>query len=76
MQRVALIFKKGDPAACSNYMPICLTMVAYRIYASLMKQRLLDGGLDARLWPSQFGFRKDCSAVDAIYVARRHIELA
>jgi hypothetical protein len=28
--RVAMIFKKGDPAISGNYRPICLTMVAYR----------------------------------------------
>ena len=74
--RVAMIFKKGDPAQPSNYRPICLTAVAYRIYAGLIKQRLLDAGIDQRLWPSQFGFRKGRSTIDALYVARRHIELA
>ena len=74
--RVAMIFKKGDPAESANYRPICLTAVAYRVYASMVKQRLLDAGLDSRLWPSQFGFRKGLSTVDALYVARRRIELA
>jgi len=74
--RVVMIFKKGDPALCDNYRPICLTAVAYRIYASLVKQRLLDAGLDGRLWTSQYGFRKGRSTEQAIYIARRHIELA
>ena len=74
--RVAMIYKKKDPALPENYRPICLTSTAYRIYASIIKQRLLDAGLDAYLWPSQFGFRKHRSTLDAIYVARRHIELA
>ena len=76
MARVAMIFKKGDPALMENYRPICLTAVAYRIFASMVKQRLLDAGLDERLWESQFGFRKKRSTEDAIYIARRHIELA
>lgn len=76
MARVAMIFKKGDPSLSANYRPICLTTVAYRIYASMIKQRLLDAGLDARLWRSQFGFRRARSTSDAIFVARRHIELA
>ena len=76
LARVAMIFKKGDPATCGNYRPICLTAVAYRIYASMIKQRLLDAGLDGRLWHSQFGFRGGRSTTDAIYVARRRIELA
>ena len=37
---------------------------------------LLDTGVDARLWESQFGFRKDRSTLDAIFVARRRIESA
>ena len=74
--RVAMIFEKGDPALSENYRPVCLTSVAYRIYASLLKQRLLDAGLDDRLWKSQYGFRRGRSTEDAIYIARRHIELA
>ena len=60
----------------TNYRPICLTAVIYRIYASKVKQCLLDAGLDGRLWKSQFGFRAGRSTEDAIYVARRRIELA
>ena len=64
------------PAVSGNYRPICLTMVAYRIYASMIRQRLLDVGMDGRLWESQFGFQKHRSTEDAIYLARRHMELA
>ena len=71
-----MVFKKGDPSLAENHRPICLTVVAYRIHAWLLKQRLLDGGLDDRLWSSQFGFRKRRSTEDAIYVIRRRIELA
>ena len=74
--RVAMIFKKGDPAMSTNYRPICLTAAAYRIYASMIKQRLLDAGLDSRLWPSQFGFCSGRSTEDALYLTRRHVEQA
>ena len=73
---VALIFKKGDPALCDNYRPICLLAVVQKIFSALLKKRLLHAGLDARLWKSQFGFRRGRSTEDAIYIARRHIELA
>ena len=42
----------------------------------MIKQRFLDAGLDERIWKSQFGFRKKRNTEDAIYIARRHIELA
>lgn len=71
-----MISKRGEPSLSSNYRPICLTAVAYRVYASMIKQRVLDAGLDARLWRSQFGFRKARSTADAILIARRHTELA
>ena len=70
-----MLFKKGDPASCSNYRPVCLTSVAYRVYACMLKNRLLEAGLDASLWPSQYGFRKQRSTEDAIFCARRYIEL-
>ena len=50
--RVVLIFKKGDPASCANYRPISILAIAYKVFAPMMKNRLLDAGADARLWPS------------------------
>jgi hypothetical protein len=55
---------------------ICVGSAAYKIYATLLKQRLLDAGVEKNLWASQFGFRSQCSTEDAIFVARRRIELA
>ena len=51
-------------------------MHLYKIFASMLKQRTLDAGADGRLWSSQFGFRAKRCTEDAIYVARRRIELA
>ena len=59
-----------------NYRPICLTSVACRLFASTLKQRFLDAGLDSRIWPSQYGFRSKRCTEDAIFIARRHLELA
>jgi len=73
---VAMIYKKGDPGFCDNYRPICLLSIANKIFASMLKQRLLDAGVDGAIWPSQFGFREGCSTEDAIFIARRRIELA
>ena len=73
---VKLIFNKGDPADCGNYRPICLLNICHRLLMLMIKQRLLDAGVDTKLWHSQFGFRVGCSTEDAIYIARRRIELA
>ena len=73
---VALLYKKGDPAACDNYRPICLLSIAYKLFASMMKERLLQAGVEKALWSSQFGFRSGYSTEDAIFIARRRIELA
>ena len=73
---VAMLFKKGDPADANNYRPICLLSIAYKLFASLLKQRLLAAGVEDRLWHSQFGFRRGHGTEDAIFVALRKIEIA
>ena len=74
---VAMLFKKGDPADANNYRPICLQSIAYKLFASLLKQRRLDAGVETRLWKSQFGFRRGHRTEDAIFVAlRKKIEQA
>ena len=65
--RVVLIFKKGDPASCGNYRPISILSIAYKVFAAMMKNRLLDAGADGRLWPSQYGFRRARGTTDAIF---------
>ena len=76
MASVAMLFKKGDPADPNNHRPICLQSIAYKLFASLLKQRLLNAGVEARLWKSQFGFRRGHGTEDAIFVALRKIEQA
>ena len=39
-------------------------------------RRLLDAGADAKIWPSQFGFRRGRGTEDALHRARRAIERA
>ena len=45
-----MMFKKGDPADANNYRPICLQSIGYKLFASLLQERLfldaeVDGGL-------------------------------
>ena len=76
LQNVALIYKKGDPADCCNYRPICLLNSAYKIFAMVLLKRLLLAGADDRLSPTQFGFRKHRGTEDALHCARRAIDRA
>jgi len=76
MASVSMIYKKGDPGFCDNYRPICLLSIGYKLFSSMLKQRLLDAGIEKMLWASQFGFRQGCSTEEAIFIARRRIELA
>ena len=73
---VSAIFKKGSTADCENYRPISLLCVGYKLFASLLKARLVDAGAEERLSKTQFGFRSGYGTVDAVFVLRRRIELA
>ena len=68
--RIALIYKKGDTEKLENYRPIALLNTIYKLYASILKQRL-ETGLDAWLQKTQFGFRKNKSTAQAIHFIRR-----
>ena len=56
LQQVAVIYKKGDPADCGNYRPICLLNAAYKIFAMILLWRLLAAGADEKVWATQYGF--------------------
>ena len=71
---VSAIFKKGDPASCENYRPISLLAIGYKLFATILLRRLKDAGADARIWPTQFGFRAGRGCADALFVARRLLE--
>jgi hypothetical protein len=58
LQKVVMLYKKGDPAECCNYRTICLLNAAYKIFAMVILKRLLAAGADTKVWPSQFGFRR------------------
>ena len=72
--RVAMLFKKGDPADCNNYRPISLLQVGYKLFAMVLLDRLRDAGAEQRIWPTQCGFKRGRGTADAIFAARRVIE--
>ena len=73
---VTCIHKKGPVEDRDNYRPISLVCVAYKLFASLLLQRLLAAGAEDRLTDTQLGFRRRRGTNDAVFAARRHIDLA
>ena len=72
---VVEIFKKGDPTLPENYRPISLLNTVIKIYATIIKRKI-EAGIDAELQPTQFGFRKGKSTIDAIQCIRRLMDKA
>ena len=76
LAQVKVLYKKGNPEECDNYRPISLLSGLYKVYASILLERLKSGGAESKLWPTQFGFRRKRSTEDALFIARRKIEQA
>ena len=75
LARVVSLYKKGDPEVQENYRPISLLNTFYKIIAAAIQRRLAST-LDSKLMNTQYGFRKDRSTTDALFVAKRMIEYA
>ena len=71
---VSTIFKKGDTSLPSNYRPISLLAVGYKVLASLLLARLANSGVEQRLRKTQFGFRRHKGSTDAVFLAQRLID--
>jgi hypothetical protein len=63
------VYKKGDRLECTNYRPIPLLNVAYKIFATILNQRLADIA-ETELGNYQSGFRPNRSTVDNILMIR------
>ena len=73
---VILLFKKGDATLPQNYRPISLLAVGYKILASIIHQRLLQGGAEQRMRSFQDDFRPGRGTADALMVVRRMVDAA
>ena len=68
---IVTVFKwKGDRQIRSNSHGISLLTIAGKILARVMLRRLLTHVVDIVMPESQCGFRRGCSTIDMIFVAR------
>jgi hypothetical protein len=65
------LYKKGDRLDCTNYRLITLLNVAYKIFAIILNQRLVDIE-ETELGDYQSGFRTNRSTID-IFMIRQII---
>ena len=75
LSNIASIYKKGDPAKLENYRPIALLQTFYKMLAALVKNRL-EPALEPWMSKTQFGFRKKKSTSQALFIARRLMDMA
>ena len=61
----------GDRAECGNSRGISLLSVAGKVLAEGMLTRLLEHVVDLVSPESQCGFRRGCSTIDMIFLARQ-----
>ena len=71
---VVTLFKKGDTSLPSNYRPISLLAVGYKVLASLLLRRIKKSGSERRISGSQYGFRPERGTADALFLARRIVD--
>lgn len=64
---ISPIFKKGEKSEVQNYRGITLMDTAYKIYASILNEKLVEA-VDRKLKETQFGFRAARGTMDAVYV--------
>ena len=76
LAKVIMLFKGGtkNSRSPSSYRPISLVNTIYRLYATLLHQRL-SSALEPHLSPQQFGFRRNRSMGSPLFIIRRLIEI-
>ena len=75
LTNVVSIYKKGGATQMKKYRPIALLQTLYKILAGLIKNRLLQT-YDPWIQRSQFGFRRKKSTAQAIFLARRLMDIS
>lgn len=67
------IFKKGDKKDAKNYRGVTLMDTAYKVYESILNERLMEEVKD-KLEEGQFGFRRGRGMRDAVYVLNHVVD--
>jgi len=67
------IYIKGDRMQCKNYRPITLLNVTYKIFATILCNRLSEI-MEGKLGEYQVGFQPNRSTVDNIFILRQMYE--
>ena len=70
---ICLLYKKGDRLDCIYYRPMTLLNVAYKIFAIILNQKLVDI-IETKLGDYQSGFRPIRSTIDNIFMIRQITE--
>ena len=73
--RIATIYKKGDTDKAGNYRPISLLSSFYKIYMTLIRERI-QAGIEQHVSRTQYGFRPAKSTSHAIFLIKRIQEYA
>ena len=71
---IACIFKKGNTSLPNNYRPISLVTVGYKIFASILLNRLRDGGTQKKIWSTKFGCKQSIDTSEILFLVRQIIE--
>ena len=67
------MYKKVERTICSNYRPITLLNIAYKIFTIILNNRLSEI-VESKLSNAQSGFRPNRSTLDNIFIVRQTFE--
>ena len=68
------VYKKGNKLSCKNYRPIALMDTGYKMYTSIIRDKLQREIKEKKLLSdTQFGFREGKGTIDAIYILKNAI---
>ena len=59
-----------------NYRTISLLQISYKIFATIVQQRLKTAHAEDRNWSTQFGIRSGYGTNDVLYLIRRLMDNA